>query len=272
MNRSFLIRAKSGLLFLILPVILLLGLPARLPAGFILTANGAGLSDEFSDTVSYEASFSYGAAGRREASPKAKKRQQITGVSDLTLIVGERIRLRAAAKTMLTYAGNDAQVLRVTKDGVIKALSPGRVKVTIQAASSSRYRRASKKINVTVISQTKASKLRLQKTVNQAWASRPSGNGSWAIQATEVKSGLTAACNNHRMQAASLIKLFIMGAVYEDFDRLSARYGKAVLTSLLSPMIRISSNSAANQLVVLLGSGSAGAGMKRVNSYCKDHG
>lgn len=38
------------------------------------------------------------------------------------------------------------------------------------------------------------------------------------------------AINDQQMQAASLIKLYIMGAVYEDYDSLSSKYSKDALT------------------------------------------
>ena len=74
------------------------------------------------------------------------------------------------------------------------------------------------------------------------------------------------------MQAASLIKLFIMGAVYENYDSLSQQYCSATLDSYLTPMITVSDNDAANSLVSCLGSGNSTAGMQKVNSFCQSHG
>lgn len=75
-----------------------------------------------------------------------------------------------------------------------------------------------------------------------------------------------------QMQAASLIKLYIMGAVYEDYDSLSATYGKDKLDDNLNSMITVSDNDAANTLVNYLGGGDDAAGMARVNKFCQDHG
>ena len=74
------------------------------------------------------------------------------------------------------------------------------------------------------------------------------------------------------MQAASLIKLYIMGAVYEDYDSLSTTYGKETLDNNLNSMITVSDNDAANKLVNCLGGGDDAAGMARVNKFCQDHG
>ena len=74
------------------------------------------------------------------------------------------------------------------------------------------------------------------------------------------------------MQAASLIKLYIMGAVYENFDSLSQQYGADALNAYLQPMITVSDNDAANSLVRCLGNGDANAGMQKVNAFCQAHG
>ena len=63
------------------------------------------------------------------------------------------------------------------------------------------------------------------------------------------------------MQAASLIKLYIMGAVYENFNALSSQYGADYLNSNLYPMITVSDNDAANELVRCLGDGNESQGM-----------
>ena len=70
------------------------------------------------------------------------------------------------------------------------------------------------------------------------------------------------------MQAASLIKLFIMGAVYDSYDSLTAAYGEDQIQSLLSDMITVSDNTAANTLTNYLGDGDDAAGRGAVNEYC----
>ena len=64
------------------------------------------------------------------------------------------------------------------------------------------------------------------------------------------------------MQAASLIKLFIMGTVYENYESLSETYGADTLNSYLNSMITVSDNDAANKLVNMLGDSDDEAGMR----------
>ena len=78
--------------------------------------------------------------------------------------------------------------------------------------------------------------------------------------------------DDQQMQAASLIKLFIMGAVYENFDSLCDTYGADSVNNYLNPMITVSDNDAANTLVNMLGYGDDSAGMDAVNSFCQAHG
>ena len=80
------------------------------------------------------------------------------------------------------------------------------------------------------------------------------------------------AVQDARMQAASLIKLYIMGAVYENYDNIIAQYGQSSVDSNLNSMITVSDNDAANTLVSYLGSGDSSAGMSVVNDFCSQEG
>lgn len=108
--------------------------------------------------------------------------------------------------------------------------------------------------------------------VTQVQSQLPGANGSWSVYICDLAGGSEATINDSTMQAASLIKLFIMGAVYENYDSLSQQYGSATLDSYLTPMITVSDNDAANSLVSCLGSGDSTAGMQKVNSFCQSHG
>ena len=108
--------------------------------------------------------------------------------------------------------------------------------------------------------------------LSQITAQLPTGNGSWSVYICDLAGGSEASVNNTPMQAASLIKLFIMGAVYENYDSLSQQYGSDTLNNYLTPMITVSDNDAANSLVSCLGNGDSTAGMQKVNSFCKAHG
>lgn len=73
-----------------------------------------------------------------------------------------------------------------------------------------------------------------------------------------------------KMISASIIKLFIMGAVYEQVDK-GALAEKNVYDDIYA-MITISDNAAANRLTTLLGGGNADAGMALVNAFASEIG
>ena len=97
-----------------------------------------------------------------------------------------------------------------------------------------------------------------------------SAGGNWAAAYIELDTGAQTAINDTQMQAASLIKLYIMGAIYENYDTYASQNGG--LDDYLYSMITVSDNSAANTLVGILGSGNTDAGRNVVTSYCRSHG
>lgn len=95
----------------------------------------------------------------------------------------------------------------------------------------------------------------------------------WGVYVEKMVDGSYASAGDGRQEAASLIKLFVAGAVYEDLDLVTGQESYAGETEeLVRSMIRVSDNNAANTLVRRLGSGDASAGMQRVNEYCAVHG
>ena len=100
----------------------------------------------------------------------------------------------------------------------------------------------------------------------------PTDNGSWSVYVCNLMKNSEGAINETPMQAASLIKLFIMGAVYENYNALASQYGQESLDNNLNSMITVSDNDAANTLLSWLGNGDTDAGMNRVNQFCLDHG
>ena len=100
----------------------------------------------------------------------------------------------------------------------------------------------------------------------------PSGNGTWSVYVCDLVNNTEGAVRNAKMQAASLIKLYIMGAVYENYDNIIAQYGQSSVDSNLNSMITVSDNDAANTLVSYLGSGDSSAGMSVVNDFCSQEG
>ena len=113
---------------------------------------------------------------------------------------------------------------------------------------------------------------KLQQILKNVEAGFPAGNGSWAVYISDLKRNSEGSVNSHAMQAASLIKLYIMGAVYDNYDSVVAQYGQSSVESNLHSMITVSDNDAANTLVSYLGGGDSAAGMNVVNSFCQTHG
>ena len=103
----------------------------------------------------------------------------------------------------------------------------------------------------------------MDNVLSQVQSLLPTDNGTWSVYVCNLAKNTEGAINDQKMQAASLIKLYIMGAVYEDYDSLSTTYGKETLDNNLNSMITVSDN---------LGGGDDAAGMARVNKFCQDHG
>ena len=108
--------------------------------------------------------------------------------------------------------------------------------------------------------------------MDQLRMSLPGGNGQWSVYVCDLSTGSEGSLGNARMQAASLIKLYIMGAVYENYESLTAQYGSETINGNLYPMITVSDNDAANNLVRCLGGGNEAQGMAVVNAFCQAHG
>ena len=113
---------------------------------------------------------------------------------------------------------------------------------------------------------------KLSSVLSQVQTLLPVSNGDWSVYVCDLATGAEGTINDHRMQAASLIKLYIMGAVYENYDALAEQYGKDIIDADLYTMITVSDNDAANELTTCLGSGDAQTGMQIVNNYCLAHG
>lgn len=92
-----------------------------------------------------------------------------------------------------------------------------------------------------------------------------------AAYVAEVTDGASAGVNSAlSMQAASLIKLYIAGAVYEEQSRSSAA-NLTDVEALVKSMLSVSDNDAANTLVTKLGNGDSTVGMQKVNAFCAAH-
>ena len=108
--------------------------------------------------------------------------------------------------------------------------------------------------------------------LNQVQSLLPADNGTWSVYVCNLLKDSEGMINDTSMQAASLIKLYIMGAVYESYDTLSQSHSGDEIDSNISAMITVSDNDAANTLVNWLGDGNDFAGMAKVNGFCHEHG
>ena len=113
---------------------------------------------------------------------------------------------------------------------------------------------------------------KLETILKQVQSQLPAENGTWAVFISDLVNGTEGSLNDQKMQAASLIKLYIMGAVYENYDQITGQYGRDSVDSNLYSMITVSDNDAANTLTTYLGGGNSSAGMQAVNSFCQEHG
>ena len=113
---------------------------------------------------------------------------------------------------------------------------------------------------------------KLETILKQVQSQLPTENGTWAVFISDLVNGTEGSLNDQKMQAASLIKLYIMGAVYENYDQITGQYGRDSVDSNLYSMITVSDNDAANTLTTYLGGGDSAAGMQAVNSFCQAHG
>lgn len=95
---------------------------------------------------------------------------------------------------------------------------------------------------------------------------------SWQVYVQRLSDGAEASVGTGQMVAASLIKLYIMGAVYDSYDTLTSANGQETVDSLLKSMITVSDNDAANSLTKMLGQGDGAAGRDVVNHYCIQNG
>ena len=113
---------------------------------------------------------------------------------------------------------------------------------------------------------------RMDALLNQVQTLLPQDNGTWSVYVCNLLKDSDGTVNDTPMQAASLIKLYIMGAVYENYDSLAQSHSADTLDSNISAMITVSDNDAANTLVNWLGNGDDAAGMSVVNQFCQAHG
>ena len=113
----------------------------------------------------------------------------------------------------------------------------------------------------------------LEKSVNDILDSERNKGAVCSAYIKNLKTGETINLSTATHRAASVIKLFIAGKVYEDMDRLKrAGYSESSIDALVEKMISASDNDSANQLVRMLGLEDADKGMAFVNEYIQSLG
>lgn len=96
--------------------------------------------------------------------------------------------------------------------------------------------------------------------------------GEWSLYLKNLKTGDTISINEHSMESASLIKLYIMGAVYDAIEKDTLEMTDTIKRNL-DEMITVSGNEASNVLVRALSkSGNHKEGMKIVNEFIRENG
>ena len=125
-----------------------------------------------------------------------------------------------------------------------------------------------KNTSMTEVDKSSADMDRIENELAEDLAVRAGAGETWSAAVVNLDTEDSCMVNNQSMQAASLIKLFIMGAVYDRYDSLTVTYGEDQIQSLLSDMITVSDNTAANTLTNYLGDGDDATGRGAVNEYC----
>lgn len=97
--------------------------------------------------------------------------------------------------------------------------------------------------------------------------------GDWSVYIKDLSTGKTMEINEHSMESASLIKLYIAGAIYEQLDARTLTEDDTMDTALTN-MIVVSDNESSNVLVRYLcdESGDFQSGLAKVNDFIQRNG
>ncbi|MDO4467958.1 MAG: serine hydrolase [Bacillota bacterium] len=112
----------------------------------------------------------------------------------------------------------------------------------------------------------------LKKSLEKCISSSIPSTEDWQIYLFDLQRGKEMNINSHKAQSASMIKMWVMGAVYKDYDRLIETYGKNLVDHYLSNMISWSQNWAWMGCVGLLGDGNYLKGTELVNEWAQENG
>ena len=113
----------------------------------------------------------------------------------------------------------------------------------------------------------------LQRMVEAYLSAHAGDQEHWSLMVMDAENAAAiVSVNSAVQQSASLMKLFVMGAVYDRYDSLSALWSSAVIDDLLERMITVSDSDAWIELVTMLGGGDYGIGCSELSAWCRSHG
>lgn len=96
-------------------------------------------------------------------------------------------------------------------------------------------------------------------------------DGTWSVYVKDLTADKSFVINDQPMKSASVMKLFIMGAVYKSFETGHLERTEEIM-SLMNDMITVSDNEASNQLLYLLGESSYERGIEMVDEFIREYG
>lgn len=113
----------------------------------------------------------------------------------------------------------------------------------------------------------------LKKDIENKLSELEAGGAVCSVYIKNLKTDEIIDLTTEKHRAASIIKLFIAGTVYENMNSLmQSGQSQPKLEGLIENMISKSDNDAANNLVRILGDSDAAKGMEKVNSYISSLG
>lgn len=95
--------------------------------------------------------------------------------------------------------------------------------------------------------------------------------GDWSVYVKNLDTQESLTVNDRPMNSASIMKLFIMGAVYRAIEAGELERTDEVV-QLLDNTIRVSDNDSANRLLYMLGDSDYEAGIRKVNEFIAAYG
>lgn len=121
----------------------------------------------------------------------------------------------------------------------------------------------------------------LERPLQELIRSREAMGENWSLAYEDLNDGQTYGYHEEEiLQSASVVKLFIMGAVYrymcyppegEEAIQFGEEYS-GQLKEVITSMITVSDNDCANLLIERLGEGDFTLGAQRIGEFCKENG